>query len=906
MRISLRLPVVVLVLLVAARAAANSDVGVAIDAPAFAAIGSTTTITVSLTAAGGTAQNVAVIYAIPPGMTFKSLTPIASLSCNAPASGDVGAIICQTATLGPSSPVQQAVTLNVPAGTASGQLFLHVAFVTSTSTDTNNSNDQAVATQTSAVAPNIQVTSTFPSTFVAGSPIAYTITVHNAGSAVQNVTFEERAVTSSSANYFIVAAKQTTGSGFTCSAVTPPSAAVQCSAGAFAAGASAVFTLSMETLPSVYANTIEHRATATASDFGSAFTLDQTSQGTQSSDVSVTSSAPAQVLIGADFAYTVNVRGLGPSASGSISITWTTPIGTTYRSIALTGNSQPAMICTTPAIGATGTVTCTAHDLQPAVAALQRTEVTAGFVVHVRAPSTPASVVDNVTVTAPHDPSASNNTSSATTSVISAPTADLSVSMQASKASAVVGSSVVFTTTISNAGPVTATGVTATITVPSGTIPTSLPSACTSGNTVVCTIASLASGASQGFDVAFVLDSSGTKSSSVTVTADSTDPDLSNNTAAASTEATPRTSDLAVTVVPSKTTVVIGEEFSYQVTVTASGPDTVDAVVTGVFSPSLLPRTLNSPCTASETNVTCAVTMTPGASVTYTLSFQATAATTFLTPFTVATTDSDPNPDNNAAVATVTAIPPLTSADLVVSGNVPAVVQSGAIAAYTVIVKDNGPADAANVVFTFTPPSSATIDSFTAAAPLDCQKTGTLTCTSATMTTGSSAAVVVMVRSGAASGAANIATAHVKADNDPDPSNNDLSLTTFVAGPAFSLFVDPATLAAVHGQPATFTIRLLNASSTSLSGVDLQTVLPPGMAVVSAVPSSGTCTLGPTIACHTDTVGSEDLLTIVVIAMPPLPGSYTIHVAAASGSHSAAAEVPLTIVSTSRRHAAGH
>src|SRR5260221_3736257 len=200
MRISLRLSIVVLALLIAASASANSDVGVAIDVPVFAAIGSTTTVTINLTAAGGTAQNVAVIYAIPQGMTFKSLTPAASLSCNTPASGDVGAVVCQAATLPPSSSIQQAVTLNVPGSTAPGQLFFHVAFVTSTSTDTNSSNDQAVATQTSAVAPNIQVTSTFPSTFVAGSPIAYTITVHKSSSAVQSVTLEEQAVTSSSAH----------------------------------------------------------------------------------------------------------------------------------------------------------------------------------------------------------------------------------------------------------------------------------------------------------------------------------------------------------------------------------------------------------------------------------------------------------------------------------------------------------------------------------------------------------------------------------------------------------------------------------------------------------------------------------------------------------------------------------
>src|SRR5260221_430300 len=697
MRLTLRFLLAHFLLLVAAAVYANSDVGIAISAPKFAPIGSSTTITVVLTAAGGTAQDVTFLYAIPSGMTFKSLAATSSLTCTTPAPGDNGIVTCHATTLAPSSPLQQPVTLNVPAGTTAGHVFTHQAGVTWGSTDPNSANDQTTVMQTAEPAPNIQVTSTFPSTFVAGSPIAYTVTVHNNGSAAQNVVLEERAVTSTFANYFIVPAKQTSGTGFTCSAINPPATVMQCSASTFAAGATAVFTISMETLPAAYASNIEQKATVTASDFGSAFTLDQTAQGTQSSDVSVTSSAPAQVVVGADFSYTVSARGGGPSASGTITFTWTTPSGTTFRSIALNGNSVPAMTCMTPSTGGSGTITCTAHDLQPAVAVLQHSEVTAGFVARVRAPSSAGSVTNSVTVAAPHDPNAANNTSSATTSVVTALTADLSVAMQASKPAAVVGSSVVFTATISNAGPVDARNVKATITVPPGTTVTSRPNECASGSPIVCTIASLASGATEGLDIALTLDTAGTKSSSVTVTADSTDPDTSNNSATASTVATPRTSDLAVSVVPSKTTVQIGEVFTYQVTVTSSGPDPVDAVVTGRYSPSLQPDTLTTPCAAAGTTVTCAVTMTPGSSVTYNLSFKATAPAAFLTTFTVTTTDSDPNPANNSASATVTAVVPVTSADLAVSGQAPAVVESGPIAVYALSVVNSGPADAAHV-----------------------------------------------------------------------------------------------------------------------------------------------------------------------------------------------------------------
>ncbi len=190
----------------------------------------------------------------------------------------------------------------------------------------------------------------------------------------------------------------------------------------------------------------------------------------------------------------------------------------------------------------------------------------------------------------------------------------------------------------------------------------------------------------------------------------------------------------------------------------------------------------------------------------------------------------------------MTAVVPVTSADLAVSGQAPAVVESGAIAVYALSVVNSGPADAA----------------------------------------------------------------HVAADNDPDPSNNEVSLTTFIAGAPFALVVDPATLNLVQGLAATFTIRLLNDGVAPLLNVDVQAVLPPGMTLIAASPSSGSCSLTPTIACHADIINSADLFSVRLVAMPPPPGSYTSHISAASGALSAATDLHVTVVATSRRHAVGH
>ncbi len=908
MRTSARLLPALLLLILATSVSADSDVGISLTLPKLAAIGGTTTVQVTLTATGGTASDVTFLYAIPSGMTFKSMTAVTGLSCNTPQAGFNGGITCHTATLTTTAPLQQPVTLNVPIDATAGSTFVHQAGVTSGTVDPNSTNDQATANQTAQSPPNVQITSTFPGTFVAGSPVTYNVTVHNSGStALQNVSFEDRALTPAFGDYFKIPAAKTSGTGFACSAITPPATVVSCAGGTLAGGGSAVFTVTLETHPLTYAGNVEQRATVTFGDFGTAATLDQTAQGSQSSDVSVTATAPAQAAVNTDIPFTVNAREAGPSASGAITFTYALPAGTTFLSLTKTGNSSPAMSCTTPAIGAAGTVTCTAHDLRPTIAALGQSEVTAGFVARIQAPASPATITNSVTVSAPHDSNTSNNTGSADTSVISTPTANLSAALQSSKISSTVGSNVTFTATIANAGNITAQNAKGTLTIPDGTTVVTVPGSCTIGAAVVCSAGPLASGASQAFDVVLTLNTTGTKSSTFTVTSDTADSDSSNNQATASVAATPRTSDLGVLVATSRTSVLTGEPFTIQVTVSASGPDTVDSVLTGPFASSLQPVTIDAHCSVTGSTITCPATMPPASNVTYSFSFKATEASTYLTTFTVTTADLDPNPANDKGTSTVTATVPVTSADLAVSGQAPLAARTNALITYTFTVENRGPADASNVVFAFTPPPSATIDSFTPPSAMTCQQTSVLTCTAATMTNGTHAAIAAIVRTGPAGGSQGVARANVTSGSpEPDPTNNDASLVTYLAGSPFALYTDPAAVQDVQGYAIAFTIRLLNTGSTPLQNVDLQDTLPPGMAVISATPSIGTCSGTTTLQCHADALDTPGFLSVDVVASSPPAGVYVNHVTASSGAQAAAVGQMITVTATSRRRAAGH
>ena len=157
MRTSARLLPALLLLLLATSVSANSDVGISLTVPKFAAIGGTTTVQVNLTATGGTASDVTFLYAIPSGMTFKSMTAVSGVSCNTPPVGFNGGITCHTATLTTTAPLQQPVTLNVPIDATPGSTFVHQAGVTTATVDPNNTNDQATAKQTAQSKPNEDV-----------------------------------------------------------------------------------------------------------------------------------------------------------------------------------------------------------------------------------------------------------------------------------------------------------------------------------------------------------------------------------------------------------------------------------------------------------------------------------------------------------------------------------------------------------------------------------------------------------------------------------------------------------------------------------------------------------------------------------------------------------------------------
>jgi uncharacterized repeat protein (TIGR01451 family) len=242
-------------------------------------------------------------------------------------------------------------------------------------------------------------------------------------------------------------------------------------------------------------------------------------------DISVSKTASNPVLL-SPFTYTVTVTNVGPSDATGVEIRDTLPAGLEFIS-ASAGCSAPdinrVVTCSIPTLNVT-------ENLNPPPAE------TYEIAIIVRPTTT--GVFNNVVEVSGDelDPDTSNNTFTHSVEVF--PLADLSVTVEAT--TPVVNNPFTYTITVTNAGPSDLTGITVVDTLPAGFLFVSASPGCTyiSGNQVTCTIAILdvdesvnpPTPASAQITITVVPTTAGTFDNVVTVSSDTNDPDLSNNT----------------------------------------------------------------------------------------------------------------------------------------------------------------------------------------------------------------------------------------------------------------------------------------------------------------------------------------------------------------------------------------
>jgi uncharacterized repeat protein (TIGR01451 family) len=447
------------------------------------------TATATFTPSAGTPAKTT--QAVPAGLTYTGATFTGTASTLWACAAAAGTLTCTdpsgTVTYNNTNATTMKITMTVGAATPSGTL---TDSVTSTPGGSN-----ATASITVAV-PDLSVTGTAsPNPVATGGQITYaeTVTNNSANTAAVNATLTQ----STPLNTTFVSA--TPPGTWTCG--TTPAAggtgSIVCTAnGTFGAGASANIKIIVAVNSGAHAGTTITNSPVTVSETGTDpetvnnnISLSTTVQG---ADLSMTQAASASAVApGGTITYSETVTNNGPNAATGAVLYQQTPSNTTFASM----TPPTGWTCTSPAVGATGQVICTA------AAALASATTTTAFTYAVTVGAATAAgttIVNSADVTSQTtDPVSSNNTTSTSVLVEITGDADLAVSMTAAPTPVFESSALTYTIQVTNLGLASDAGVTVVDTLPATLAnPTATPSqgscGAVTGGTITCSLGPVA------------------------------------------------------------------------------------------------------------------------------------------------------------------------------------------------------------------------------------------------------------------------------------------------------------------------------------------------------------------------------------------------------------------------------
>jgi uncharacterized repeat protein (TIGR01451 family) len=737
-----------------------------------------------------------------------------------------------------------------------------------------------------------------PPEVAAGNDASYTVTITNLGpDAATNVTLSDPIP----AGMTFVSATQNTGPAFSCSDPgVGNNGTVTCTSASLAAGASADFTFVFNIPGSTPAGTsFTNVATGTSSTFDENDENNNGIAGTStppppSADLLAQKFGPSAAAPDTNVTYTITIANNGPSAASNLQ--WSDTLPGTLTFVSLTQVSGPPMSCTTPSVGAGGTVQCTLASMNAGITA------TFDLVVHVPSDTVAGTTFDNsVTVSSDTtDPDSDNNTGAHSFAVQSA---DLSVD-KSGPATALAGDQLTYTITVTNNGP-DFTALTLGDPLPPDTtfvswqfgtgtaLSCSTPSPGGTGS-ITCSGA-LASGQFSTYQLTIDTGNTTSVTNTVTVAGDAFDPNTGNDSDSVTTTLTP-SADLAI-VKSGPATISAGSNISYTITVTNNGvsdaanvsmTDTLPANTTFVSNTQNSGPAFNcvNPPAGGTGAITCTLaTMTAGTTATFTVVLNvasAASAGALSNTAAVTATTTDPDSSNNSSTANATIS---VSADVRVAKSGPTGTAPGTNMSYTVVVANDGPSDAASVTLTDILPPEVTFVSNTqnSGPTFNCVNpaagtNGTITCTIATLVAGASAnfTFVVQVAPATPFGGTITNTASVtSATTDPNGSNNSSSTTANVTAVADLRVVKTGESVIHAGETTTYTITVTNDGPTDAQTVTLSDTLPPDTTFVAFEQTSG-----PAFNCVTPAVGATGTVTCTIATLAnATSASFTLTVA---------------------------
>lgn len=831
------------------------------------AINGTITYTVVVTNNGpSAADNATLVLPLPTGTTFVSLTPPAGWSC---LNGNGGAnFVCTNSNMAGLSSATFTYVVKVANGATNGTVITASATVSSSVLDPIPANNTAIVTTIVGTSgPNMSVTNVAsPNPVQAGATITYTQVVTNTGSsAITNGTFTE--ATPANTTFLSI----TPPAGWNCTGfpVSP------CTATTVAAGASGTFTVQYRVSATATAGTvISDTVTVNASNqsFGanSATATDVVATATQADIALSTAATPDTVYAGNAITYTQVVTNNGPAAASGVSFTQATPVNTTFQSVL----PPSGWTCTTPTVGATGTITCNNNSALASGAS-------ADIVIVLNVPSTVA--IGTITATSSvsattSDPNSANNSTTVVTGVNVV--CDLAVTNSGSPNPVASGSNITYTQIITNSGPSNCSAAALTEPTPANTTFVSVAVVNSGGATWACpntapvacsASSSLPPGSSATVTAIYRVTGGTTIADTVTVSTTTRDTNTANNSATANTTVASAGADLSVTNSGSPNPVTAGNNITYTQTVTNAGPaaaanpfltETVPAGATAV--------SLNGPagwtCVLASLRCNGPATMaanTTAGNFTFVVSVGSGVANGTVLPQTasVGPTATDPNTANNSAtVNTLVA----GTADLSVTNTPsPVPVQPNNTITYSQVVTNSGPSTATSVSLTETLPPNTTAQTLTGPGGTWTCNVGTLTCSNPSFAPGSATITfTVLVSAAAPEGPVNQTATVTSSVTDPNPANNSATAADVVAFAADADLVvtnsaSPTSVAA--GSNVTYTQTVTNKGPSAATTVSFTQVTPPNTNFQSITAPGWTCGTKPavggtgTITC---TIGS--------------------------------------------------
>jgi uncharacterized repeat protein (TIGR01451 family) len=834
---------------------------------------------------------ITVTDSLPAGFTLTSTPTGTGWTCSAsPAAPAAGPVAITCTRVGPfSANFTTMPTITVNATVTSIGPLVNTATVSSAETDPVPGNNTATVTVTGSNNADMTITKAGAANAVfIGDDFTYVLTPHNNGPVALPIGTIVQVTDPVPLGVTIRSAPTSPGNFWTCTVAGAPPfpiagpVTVTCTrtlTAAIASGANmTAITIPVETNNvGSFANTAcvalpgpTGPSDGNAANNCATNTVTSTVVGTGADLQAVSKTAsPDPVLAGQNLTYIITVVNNGPSPATNVTVT------DSLTSLVTTGGFQSATpsqgTCTPNVVTAGPTVNLSCNLGALAVGATATVTVVVRPLV-----ATSGSRTNTATVRSPDiaDPVDTNNSASATSQVTAV--ADVTVTKTDSPDPAQAGTNLTYVITARNNGPSTAAAVTITDTLPSNARFLSLsattggptcttPTILSTGGTLTCTWATIATGSQQTATVVVrPVTGATTVVNNVIVSTTTTESNTANNAASASTTITPASVDLVINKVDSVDPVALGSLTKYTIAVTNSGPSEATNVVmtdtfpvgspTATFSyqgnltiaPAGSGSCVEPPLNVTSGTITCTFPdVAPGSGnsilVTYDMRAESIASGTSGTTFNGASvTGNEPESSlaNNLAVNSTTT---RQAADLGIVKTGPASVIPGNTVAWALTVTNNGPADSNGAQVTDALPTGVT---FVNASPGCALAAGKVTCTLGLLSVGNTTAFTINVTvNDPYTGAFPLSnTATVAAVNEIDVvTGNNSSVATTNVTPQADLGVlktvnNPTP---VVGGTVQFTVAVTNNGPNGAAGAQVADVLPAGYSFVSAVPSQG-------------------------------------------------------------------